>query len=139
MKAHRVWLEIVLLGTAIAFALALLIATVGAVAGAAQTETQSQSQTQSQPQRVAQPGERIFEGMVTCSRCGARHSVTLARAADNCVRICVHNGGSFALVDAESSYILDGDPVALKKIAGQRARVVGVLTGKTIKMSSVSL
>ena len=35
MKHHRVWIEIVLLGTTIACVVALLIATVGAAAGAA--------------------------------------------------------------------------------------------------------
>jgi hypothetical protein len=35
MKRHRVWIEIVLLGTTIACVVALLIATVGAAAGAA--------------------------------------------------------------------------------------------------------
>lgn len=35
MKTHRVWIEIVILGTTIAFGLALLIASLGAVAGTA--------------------------------------------------------------------------------------------------------
>ena len=35
MKSHRVWIEIVLVGTAAAFALSLFIATLGAAAGAA--------------------------------------------------------------------------------------------------------
>jgi hypothetical protein len=35
MKTHRLWIEIVILGTGIACALALLIATLGAAAGAA--------------------------------------------------------------------------------------------------------
>lgn len=35
MKAHRVWIEIVILGTTIAFGLALLIATLGTAAGTA--------------------------------------------------------------------------------------------------------
>lgn len=130
MKTHRIWLEIVLLATAIACALALLIATLGAAAGVATGE--AHAQTTNQPMT-----ERAFEGMVTCSRCGARHSAAIGKAADVCVRICVHNGGSFALVNGDSTYLLEGDLSALKKFAGQRARVTGTLSGKTIKFSSV--
>jgi hypothetical protein len=36
------------------------------------------------------------------------------------------------------TYILDGDSNVLKKLAGQRAHVVGELHGKTITISSVS-
>jgi len=131
MKRHRVWVEILLLGTLIACVLALVLATVGAVASAAAASIE--------PRQMAPPAtERTFEGMVTCSRCGAKHSPSLARAADTCVRMCVHDGGSFALVVADSTYILEGDMSALKKVAGQRARIVGTLSGNKIKISSVA-
>ena len=130
MKTHRIWLEIVLLGTAIACALALLIATLGAAASVASGDAHAQTASQATT-------ERAYEGMITCSRCGARHSAALGKAADVCVRICVHDGGSFALVNGESTYVLDGDLNALKKFAGQRVRVVGTLSGKTITISSV--
>jgi hypothetical protein len=50
----------------------------------------------------------------------------------------VHGGAGFALVDDEATYLLDGDLNALKKLAGQRARVVGALNGNTIRISSVA-
>lgn len=131
MKRHRVWVEILVLGTLIACALALLLATLGAVAGAAVTGVEP-------PQATQAAKERTFEGMVTCSRCGAKHSASLAKAADTCVRVCVHDGGSFALVDSDTLYQLSGDVTALKKVAGERARIVGTLSGKTITVSSVS-
>ena len=130
MKTHRVWFEIVILGTGIACALALLIASFAAVAGAAAS--------QGQRQHVNQTAERTFEGMVTCSRCGARHSAARGQAPDVCVRVCVHDGGTFALVDSDSTYTLQGDLTVLKKFAGQRARVVGTLSGKTIKVTSLA-
>lgn len=131
MKKNRVWLEILGLVTLIACLLALVLATFGAVAGAVVSGLE--------PQQTIQPTkERTFEGMVTCSRCGARHSASLSKAADACVRVCVHDGGNFALVDSEATYLLDGDLGALKKVAGQRARIVGTLIGKTIKVSSVN-
>ncbi len=131
MRRHRVWIEIVLLGTVIAFALALLFASLGAVAGAAVGSREySQGVT-------ATPAES-FEGMVTCSHCGAKHQPKLDRSASNCVRVCVHGGAKFALVYDDSTYLLDGDLSSLKKLAGQRARVVGVRSGNTIKVESIS-
>jgi len=76
--------------------------------------------------------------MVTCSRCGAKHSAALGQTATTCVRTCVHDGADFALVDADATYLLDGDLSVLKRLAGQRARVVGALNGKTIRISSVA-
>jgi hypothetical protein len=129
INARRLWFEIVAIGAAIAFALALLLATLGAAAGA--VENNQDAQTPSH-------GDHIYEGMVTCSRCGAKHSAALSQPADVCVRVCVHGGAKFALVNADATYMLDGDMAALKKVAGERARIVGSLSGTTIKVSSVS-
>lgn len=136
MARHRVWIEIFLLVTAIACALALLLASLGAAAGAATPVVGSQSS-------VAAPAESLgsaqsFEGMVTCSRCGAKHQATLDRSATTCVRVCVHGGSNFALVYEDSTYLLDGDLNSLKKLAGQRAHVVGVRSGNTIKVASIA-
>jgi len=130
MKRNRLWLEIVLLGTAIACVLALLFATLGAAAGVAEGQEAKQL-----PANLVH--EQTYDGIVTCSRCGARHSAKLAQTATVCARVCVHGGASFALVDAEDTYLLDGDLNALKKLAGQRAHVVGALNGKTIRIVSV--
>jgi hypothetical protein len=129
MNARYVWIEIILLGTAVALALALLLATLGAAAGVAVSQA-----AQASPWTNAQS----FEGMITCSRCGAKHQPALDRSASNCVRICVHGGADFALVDDESVYLLDGDIGSLKRLAGQRARITGTRTGNTIKVASVT-
>lgn len=133
MSIHRFWIEIVMVGTGVACALALLIATLGAVAGAAGTAL---GQQQSKAPTAATV--RTYEGMVTCSRCGARHSAELNRTAADCARICVHAGAQFALVDGEKMHLLEGDLSLLKKIAGQRARITGSVTGNTIRVSSVA-
>lgn len=130
MKIHRVWMEIVLVGSSVACALALLIATLGTVAGAA-AETSGAAQTATAPQQT-------FQGVVTCSKCGAKHSAALGKTAADCVRQCVGGGAKFALVDGEQSYLLDGDASLLRKLAGQRARVIGTISGKTIKVSSIA-
>lgn len=134
MKTSRVWIEIVILGTAIACVLALLFATLGAAAGAAEGESSVRQQTSAAPATA----DQTYNGMVTCSRCGVKHAAALGRTASTCARVCVHGGASFVLVDADATYILEGDSNALTRVAGQRAHVVGVLNGKTIKISSVS-
>jgi pantothenate kinase type III len=134
MKTNRVWIEIVILGTAIACGLALLLASLGAAAGAAEGEVS----TGQQPSATPATTDQTYNGMVTCSRCGVKHSATLGHTAATCTRVCVHGGASFVLVDANATYLLEGDSKVLTRVAGQRAHVVGVLYGKTIKISSVA-
>jgi len=137
MKANRVWVEIVIVGTMIACALALLIATLGAAAGAAAGAAESQQLKTNPTQTLQSTTEQSYQGMVTCSRCGAKHSAAIGKAASDCVRACVHGGAAFALVDGDETYLLDGDSIALKRVAGQRAHVIGAISGKTIRVSSV--
>lgn len=132
MKANRFWIEIVALGTAIAFALALVIATLGAAAVAVGGRAEAGQET------PAPSGAKTYQGMVTCTRCGAKHSAALGRTAADCVLICVHGGSGFALVDGDKIYTLDGDASLLKKVAGRRAHVKGVARGNTITVSSVA-
>jgi len=129
MNKHRFWIEILVLSTLIACALALVIATIGAT-GAAASEAGSQQST-------ALPGHS-YEGMVTCSRCGAKHSAAMARTATSCARMCVKTGASFELVQADSTYLLEGNLEELTRVAGQRARITGNLNGNTIKVASVA-
>jgi Zn ribbon nucleic-acid-binding protein len=142
IKAHRVWIEIVLLGAAIACALALLIASLGAAAGAAVDGFALQGENpvtieQVHAQADQTPTKRTYVGMVTCSRCKAKHSAAMSQTADVCVRVCVHGGAHFALVNAETVYLLDGDLGELKKVAGQRVRILGDLNGSTIRVDSI--
>jgi hypothetical protein len=130
MKPNRCWIEIIMLGTAIACAIALLIATLGAAAGAA---VGALGQKPANPATAAQ----TFEGVVTCSRCGARHSTQLGRTAGDCTRVCVHGGATFELVDGEKTYLLDGSPEVMKRAAGQRSLIVGFVTGNRIRVSLV--
>lgn len=131
MSKYRLWLEILLLATVVACGLALLFATLGAAAGATAAEAAARQDT-------APSVQRTYEGMVTCSRCGARHSHSLGQNASDCARICVRGGAQFALVEPDTTYLLDGDLGVLGRFAGQRARVVGELTGKTIRITSVA-
>ncbi len=131
MRRKELWIEIVLLAASIACAVALLLATLGAAAGSLGGTVETQEVTSA-------GSDQVHDGMVTCSRCGAKHSTSIARTADTCVRVCVHGGASFALVNADSTYLLEGDLTELKKLSGQRARITGPLTGNTIKVISAT-
>jgi len=150
MKRNRLWVEIIGLGSAIAFVVALLIASLGAAlsftgepAVGQQMGMPAASQAPSNPSVPSSSSNpqlgrlRTYEGMVTCSQCGAKHSPKMGESAADCTRSCVHSGASFSLVDGEKTYRLEGDLNLLKKVAGERARVVGVAHGNTIQVTSL--
>ena len=130
MKATRFWIEIVTLCAGVAFGLALAIVGGAFVAS---------GQTPEPPQLVAPPAARqqTYAGMVTCSRCLAKHSAEIGASATACARICIRDGAKFTLVDGDQTYILDGDPAALNRVVGQRVRIVGARNGDTITVASV--
>jgi hypothetical protein len=125
--ASRFWVDILITSTACG--LALLIATLGAAAG---TVAQDPS-----PSADVPSAQQTYEGMITDTKCSAKHKASIAKSAADCVRVCVHGGEKFAIVVGEQTYVLDGDLALLKKSAGQRASVVGTLNGNTITVSSV--
>jgi hypothetical protein len=149
MNGNRPWIQIVTLGTAIACVLALLIAILGTAAGelAADPEPGSAPQSSPEPATLLQSSptprhyarpEQNFEGMVTDSVCGARHKATIGEAAGNCARACVHAGASFALIDGDKVYTLEGDYALLKPVAGQRVRILGSQRGNAITVTAVA-
>jgi len=82
--------------------------------------------------------KETFSGMVTDDRCGARHAPSTDKSPSECVNLCLRNGAHYQLVDGDKSYQLEGSADGLGKVAGQRASVVGQLTGDTIRVSAVS-
>jgi hypothetical protein len=130
-KANRFWIQILALGTASACGLALLIATLGAAANATVGGESSQAPD-------ASAAAQTYEGLITDTRCGAKHKASIAKGAADCARICVHGGAQFALIDGDKAYVLDGDLALLKRLAGQRARIVGALNRNTITVSSIA-
>jgi hypothetical protein len=111
--------------------LVFLIAGLGLIGPAAGESAPAQSGSSS-----AAPTQS-YEGMLTDTRCGAKHSAAIGKAAADCARVCVHGGERFALVDGDNVYVLEGDLEPLKRMAGQRVRIVGSLNGNTIAVSSV--
>lgn len=131
MKTRHFWIEIVSVSIAIACGFALLIA-LGVAAFAAAELDPGQSAGSS-----SSPAQQTYEGVITDAHCGAKHQASLSKTAADCARSCVHAGSQFALVDGDKTYILSGDMERLKRAAGLRVKVVGMLSGDTIAVSSI--
>jgi hypothetical protein len=117
---------------------ALFIATFGNASGARPQQVESQPAQALPVAEQNQAGIQTYEGMITDTHCGAKHSADISRTASDCTRVCVHAGERFALVDGDKMYILEGDPGALKRAAGERVKVTGRLNGDTISVASVA-
>ena len=79
-----------------------------------------------------------FSGVITDSRCGARHRRNSGKTSAECARACVRNGSNYVLVDGEKLYALAGDSAQLEKVAGERANVSGTLKDNTITVKGVT-
>ena len=163
----RFWIEIVALVSSMACVLAAFLALCLATLGAAESSASyrpEQQQEQEQPRNVSltrpaaahvsyvaakssQPqaspqaspaSPQTYEGIITDTHCGAKHSVKIGLSAADCTRVCVHSGDSFALVDGDTLYLLKGEAAVLKQSAGERVKILGTLTGNTIAVSSVA-
>jgi hypothetical protein len=79
-----------------------------------------------------------FSGMITDSRCGARHRRNSGKTSAECARSCVRTGARYVLVDGEKIYTLAGDSTPLEKLAGERVSLSGILKDDTITVESVT-
>jgi len=119
-------------GAAIGFA---IIVAAGSAALADRQSPDSEAQGQQQTISPA-PSGGTYQGVVTDSRCGARHTRNSRLNPTECARLCVRQGASYILVDGNRRYKLVGSEEALEKFAGQRIRVSGTRQGETIQVSS---
>ncbi len=126
------WVGTIALVSAIACVLALGIAALGAIAGTAVA-----APTLNQPDTEAGT-QKSYDGMITDTRCGAKHSAAIGKTAADCTLACVHGGEQFALVDGETVYTLEGETVQLKRVAGQRVRIIGALKGNKLSVISIT-
>ena len=121
------------LSSAIACSVALFIATLGAATDAGAREPEA-----AQPAQSSAAETQIYEGVITDTRCGAKHSAAIGQTAPDCTRVCVRAGGRFALVDGDNTYVLEGERSILKRVAGERVKVTGTLNGDTISVTSIA-
>jgi hypothetical protein len=110
--------------------LAILFATAAVALGAAQSAGPSGADNGAQT--------RTFAGVITDTKCGARHAKNSGKNPAECVQACVRKGSSYTLVDGDKAYTLVGNEGDLDKLAGQRVNVQGILDGYTIRVSAVS-
>jgi hypothetical protein len=134
MKVVRRGFGIVILSLAVASALTLVIEVPGTFRGSAATAPPTQASEPSAGRGL----QGTYEGMVTDSRCGAKHQSSIGKTATDCTRACVHAGSQFALVDGDNTYLLEGHPTELKQAAGLRSTITGTLRGNTISVFSVA-
>jgi hypothetical protein len=128
----RFWIGIIAISVAAFCILAFTLATPGADVGAAAPQDQSSKAAQ-----TAGLQTQSYEGIITDTHCGAKHSAAVGLSAADCTRACVHSGETFALVDGDKTYALKGEDAALKRAAGQRVKILGTLTDNTISVASV--
>lgn len=132
LQTRYYWLALPL-AIGVLCALVLTLRTHSAAAGSVADQPVS-----SQAVQALNAGAETYEGIVTDTRCGARHSAKVALSAADCTRACVHAGEHFALVDGEKTYFLNGEPALLKRMAGERVIIAGNLNGHTIEVVSVA-
>jgi hypothetical protein len=129
----RFWTKILLLVSALACGVALLLA-----ARREPVQPIPPNNQLAEPAHSSTVSTETFEGIVTDTHCGAKHSAKVGLSAADCTRACVHGGEHFALVDGEKTYVLHGELERLKRMAGERAAIAGNLNGNTIEVVSVA-
>jgi hypothetical protein len=117
-----------------ALGLAILIASATVAFAIAQSLRLPTSRASQQPSV-----ERSFSGVVTDSRCGARHARNSGKSPAECARACVRDGLQYTLIDGDKVYALQGQAADLDRLAGQRTTVAGTLDGNTIQISSIAV
>lgn len=137
-------MEILAVAGGTALVLAVFFATIGAATGYSEQPSdaqgiavESQAPQQTSRTETSPVAAQTYEGVVTDTRCEAKHSAPLAESAADCTRVCIHAGEHFALVDGDQLYLLEGEPEVLKGVAGERVTITGTLNGGTISVASV--
>ena len=134
----RPWLALIaycaMAGLAAGLSLALFFTTASlAFAGEQSASSEDQSAAVAPAQSVA----KTFSGMITDSRCGAKHKAS-DKSPEECARACVRSGATYKLVNGDKSYDLRGNEKDLARKAGQRVTVGGTLSGTSIEVSSIN-
>lgn len=138
MSNRRSWLALIRFCVTPALAVALGCAILFTSAVVALAIVGAGEPAEAATQQTHKPGERIFDGLITDDRCGARHAMDSGMSPTECTRMCVRNGSSYILIEGNRRYALAGNERTLEGLAGQRAKVTGTLTEKTIQVVSTA-
>lgn len=149
VKSNRSWFQLIAFSATVALlvAISLAIFFAGATFAFALARTveppvanladqASAAVTNQLPATDSNPAQ-TFNGVITDDHCGPRHDMGSDKSPSECAKSCVRNGASFALVDGDKSYTLQGDTTELAKYSGIRVNLNGALEGDTIKVASI--
>lgn len=147
MKQNRFWLLLVayclitVVGVGLAFALILAGGSVALASHQSGDETQNDAVPNPAPQILPSESPKpadltTFSGLVTDSRCGARHMRHSNLTPTECAAACIRSGASFVLVDGDHRYNLNGSEASLGKLLGTRASITGIQQGDKILVHS---
>lgn len=117
--------------------LALVSLMLGFEAGSAHRTVHAQTASQAEPNPRAAETVASYEGVVTDTKCGAKHTSRISENAADCTRVCLHAGEKFALVDGDKMFVLTGEAEGLKRVAGERVTIQGTLNGNQIAVVAI--
>ena len=138
---HKSWISLIGSLVLLALAAALAFAMIMAGASVALASHQSEVVAQISPPSIQGPPDEntapSFSGIITDSRCGARHVRNSDESSSQCARRCVRNGAHYLLIDGDQKYVLTGQHEMLERFAGERVSVTGARQGSRIVVTSV--
>ncbi len=114
------------------------IQTVTAVALCSVALFATQAVAQGPAEKQPTGSQKTLTGVVSDTMCGATH-MDKSKSAAECTRMCVQQGQKYAIVVGGKVYALNGHEQDLDKLAGQRVKVTGKLSGDTVSVSSVTV
>jgi hypothetical protein len=76
-------------------------------------------------------------GTISNAFCGRRHLP--GDTAAECTAECVSQGSPYALIVEQKTYTLQGNTAGLEKLAGEKAKITGLIAGNTINVASAVL
>ena len=88
--------------------------------------------------------EESWTGKISDSICGAQHKTAAEHSANSlsdadCTADCVKNGAKYVFVSGGKVYKINNQNFAgLKQHAGREVRLIGKMTGDTIRISTIS-
>jgi hypothetical protein len=81
---------------------------------------------------------KTLVGVVSDTACGAKHTMMPGSSDAACTRACVSKGSKYALVVGKKVYTLEGRYEELDKLAGEKAKVTGMVSGDVVQVSTVA-
>jgi hypothetical protein len=79
---------------------------------------------------------QTIDGVVSGTMCGKKHMLAGKTAAE-CIRVCVKEGSSYAIVAGDKVYTLAGKPQVIAPFAGKHVHIEGDLKNNTITVTSI--